>query len=91
MDSMERIRKEVMARLDLTREVPDEEVLSVIDEAVCIRAKEEVLSLQTRRELRREVFHSLRRLDMLQELLEDEEITEIMVNGAGNIFYEKKG
>ncbi len=91
MDSMEQIRKEVMGQLDLTREVPDEEVLSVIDEAVCKRAREEVLSLQSRRELRTEVFYSLRRLDMLQELLEDEEITEIMVNGADHIFYEKKG
>lgn len=91
MDSMEQIRKEVMEQLDLTREVPDEEIMAVIDEAVCRRARKEILSLQSRRELRTEAFYSLRRLDMLQELLEDDEITEIMVNGADNIFYEKKG
>lgn len=91
MDSMEQIRKEIMERLDLSREVPDVEILSLIDEAVCRRAREEILSLDMRRQLRREVFYSLRRLDLLQELLEDDEITEIMVNGCGNIFYEKNG
>lgn len=32
-----------------------------------------------------------RRLDILQELLDDKEVTEIMINGAGKIFIEKKG
>ncbi len=81
----------MMERLDISREIPDEEILTIIDEAVCLRAREKVLSVEERRSLRREVFYSLRRLDILQELLEDDEITEIMVNGAGKIFYEKKG
>ena len=38
-----------------------------------------------------QVFHSLRKLDVLQELLNEDDITEIMVNGADHIFYEKKG
>ena len=88
---MEQIRSYVMERLDISREIPDEEILSIIDEAVCRRAREKVLSVEERRRLRREVFYSLRRLDILQELLEDDEITEIMVNGAGKIFYEKQG
>lgn len=88
---MEQIRKNVVERLDLSREVEDEEILSIIDEEICQRAKEEVLSVQRRKELRAEIFYSLRRLDILQELIEDDEITEIMVNGAGKIFYEKRG
>lgn len=88
---MEQIRKEVMERLDISRELPDEEILSMIDEAVCRRAKEAVLPLEKRKGLRQEVFYSLRRLDILQELIEKDEITEIMVNGSGKIFYETEG
>ncbi len=39
----------------------------------------------------RMVFSSLRGLGVLDELLADESITEIMVNGARNIFVESKG
>ena len=39
----------------------------------------------------RDRFNSVRRLDLLQELVDDKDITEIMVNGAGDIFYEKYG
>lgn len=41
--------------------------------------------------LRQELFNSIRRLDLLQDLVEDSEITEIMVNGPDSIFYEKNG
>lgn len=91
MGIMEQIREYVVERLDISREVPDEEILELIDEAVCRRAREQVLSLKQRRQLRTEVFYSLRRLDILQELIEDDTITEIMVNGAGKIFYERQG
>ncbi len=80
-----------MERLDISREIPDGEILAIIDEGICERAKSQVLSLESRRKLRMEVFYSLRRLDILQELIDDEEITEIMVNGRGKIFYEKHG
>ena len=91
MGPMEQIRSYVMEHLDLSREIPDQEILAMIDEAICQRARTEVLPVARRRELRKEVFYSLRRLDILQELLEDDEITEIMVNGYGKIFYEKQG
>lgn len=91
MEKVEQIRNYVMERLDISREIPDKEILAIIDEAVCARAETEVLSVDRRRQLRMEVFYSLRRLDILQELLDDDEITEIMVNGAGKIFYEKQG
>ena len=50
-----------------------------------------MLSLRTRGEMEQILFHALRKLDVLQELLDDDEITEIMVNGPGHIFYEKAG
>lgn len=88
---MERIRKNVLAQLDMTREHEEEELLAVIDEEICREAKERMIPLNWRRELRMQVFHSLRKLDVLQELLSQDDITEIMVNGADHIFYEKQG
>ena len=49
--------------------------------------RESCLSLKEKTELRQELFHSVRKLDVLQELIEDETITEIMVNGPDKIFY----
>ena len=88
---MEQIRRNVLAQLDMTREHEEEELLAVIDEEICREAKERVIPLDWRRELRTQVFHSLRKLDVLQELLNQDDITEIMVNGANHIFYESKG
>lgn len=80
-----------MAQLDMSREHEEEELLAIIDEEICREAKKRVIPLNWRRELRMQVFHSLRKLDVLQELLNQDDITEIMVNGAEHIFYEKGG
>ena len=88
---MEQIRRNVLAQLDMSREQEEEELLAIIDEEICREAKKRVIPLNWRRELRMQVFHSLRKLDVLQELLNQDDITEIMVNGAEHIFYEKGG
>ncbi len=88
---MERIKKRVLERLDPTREHGEEELFAIIDEEICREAKERAIPLGDRKELRMRVFHSLRKLDVLQELLDEDDITEIMVNGADHIFYEKNG
>ena len=75
----------------MSREHEEEELLAIIDEEICREAKKRVIPLNWRRELRMQVFHSLRKLDVLQELLNQDDITEIMVNGAEHIFYEKGG
>lgn len=91
MEEAEEIKKRVLMQLDVTRENEDERLLEIIDNEIFDYAREKVISLSHRRRLRTQIFHSLRRLDVLQELLEREDITEIMVNGAGKIFYEKNG
>ncbi len=73
------------------REHEDEEILAVIDEEICKEARERTIPLNWRKELRMQVFHSLRKLDVLQELLNEDDITEIMVNGEEHIFYERAG
>lgn len=81
----------VIQKIDVTKELKDEEILEVIDEILLIKCKGSYISMQDKRRLRREVFNSIRRLDILQELVEDTSITEIMINGAQNIFIEQNG
>lgn len=88
---IEKIRSEVLERLDQTRELTDEEIRDCIDEVIIKYSKSEYLPLPERSRMKKGVFDSLRRLDILQELLEDEDITEIMVNGCEDIFIERRG
>lgn len=85
------LRKKIIEEIDLTRELEDEEVYLLVEEHAGRFAREKMLTLREREELEQFLFHSLRKLDVLQELLEDQEITEIMVNGVSHIFYEKNG
>lgn len=88
---IEKVRQEVLNRLDQTRELSDEEIWECIDEVIVWYSKREYFPLSKRGQVRKGVFDSLRRLDVLQELLERDEITEIMVNGCDNIFIEQNG
>ena len=85
------LRTHLMERLDLTRELSDEEILDEIDDLILGRMREYGLSLKEKVQLRQELFHSVRKLDVLQELIEDETVTEIMVNGPDAIFVERAG
>lgn len=85
------LRRDLMDRLDLARELSDQEILDEIDQLILSGTLEVCLSLKEKVELRQELFHSVRKLDVLQELIEDETVTEIMVNGPDAIFVERKG
>lgn len=85
------LKEQILQEIDLSRDVEDEEIREIIRSHCGRYAKEKMLSLRQREELEQTLFHALRKLDVLQELLDNEEITEIMVNGAGRIFYEKYG
>lgn len=90
-EELQKLREEVLADIDLTREISDEEVMGLIRRHCSRLAKKKKLSLRSQTDLEQQLFYSLRRLDVLQDLLEDPYITEIMVNGENHIFYEKKG
>ena len=85
------LRGLLMEKLDLTRELTDEEILEEIDMLILEKMRDSCLSLKEKVELRQELFHSVRKLDVLQELIEDETVTEIMVNGPDAIFVERAG
>ena len=87
----ERLRQKILDELDFMKEISDEELQELIARQMLFEKEVESLTIQERISLEQRVFNSLRKLDVLQELLEDDEITEIMVNGPQKIFYEKKG
>ena len=86
-----RLRSRVQDRLDLYRELTDEEVQALIDEEIMACSRSSYLLLEEKLRMQKELFHAMRRLDILQELIEDPEVREIMVNGPDHIFIEKKG
>lgn len=86
-----KLKNKILERVDLSRELSDEEILELIDETLLEFAKTCYLSLKDRHQLRQELFNSMRKLDILQELLDDSSITEIMINGTEGIFIEQNG
>ncbi len=94
-DRYEKCRKEITEhlrqQLDFTREMSEEEIQYLIDDMLVTGGHTYALTLEERQRMGREIFYDIRRLGILQELIDAEDITEIMINGAGNIFYEKKG
>ena len=88
---METLQNQIMAKLDLSREIEDGELVELIYQVLEDYAKDIYLPLRMKMEFGRDLFNAFRKLDILQELLEDESITEIMINGVENIFVEKKG
>ena len=86
----EQLKSEILRGIDLTAEISDEMLMAVIDGALN-GGRDLRLTLGDRLRLRKELFDSFRRLDVIQELVEDEDVTEIMVNGTSAIFYEKAG
>ena len=85
------LKHEIMQGFSYQHQMTDEEVAQIIDETIQKRAQEQPLVLGERLKLQKELFDSFRRLDILQELVDDPEITEIMVNGPWEVFVETKG
>ena len=85
------IRVKLLERIDFSRELTDEEIGEEIDELLTEEKLFQCLSMEIRKKLRREIFHSIRKLDLLQELVDDPRVTEIMVNGTESIYVEREG
>lgn len=87
----ERLKNKIMSDIDMSKDLDDEDIGQVIDRCILEESKDMYLPLKEKVRLRVELFNTFRRLDVLTELLEDEDVSEIMVNGWKNIFIERKG
>lgn len=81
----------VCQQMDLSRNMEDAEVWHLIDDMVIAQARAYALTLRERQQIGKEIFDAIRKLDILQELIEAEDVTEIMVNGTEHIFIERDG
>lgn len=88
---MDDIQQKIIESIDLSSDMSDEEIILKIDDQISNLSKSRSISVKQREKIRNDVFHSIRELGILQDLIEDPEITEIMVNGTENIFIEKHG
>lgn len=86
-----KLREELKADIDYSREISDEEMQELIDGLLIREGKRRPLTLEEKVWLRKELFHAVRKLDVLQELIDNTDITEIMINGPEHIFIEQKG
>ena len=85
------LQKKIMEDLDFGEELSDEQLKDLISKYLLEKEKKYSFSLQQRKQIGKEIFDSFRKLDILQDFIDDEEITEIMVNGSEAIFVEKQG
>lgn len=85
------MREEILAELNDRHNVSDEELYAIIDRTILEYGQDRYLPLKEKIDLRVGLFDSFRRLGVLQELVDDPEVTEIMVNGADQIFVERAG
>lgn len=92
MDKLIRsIRETVLGQMDLSKEMSDEEIADLIAKETSVEGNRQNLSIKERIYIEKQVFNALRKLDIIQELIDDSDVTEIMVNGPMHIFYEKAG
>lgn len=95
MENREELKMRLQGRLsesiDYSKELSDEEIQELIDEILIKESRKTPLKLSERARLRKELFHAVRQLDVLQELVDEPCITEIMINGPDSIFIERAG
>lgn len=87
----QQLQETVRQRMDMSSELSDAQIGEIIDSVIMEKSREVYMSAVTKLTLRQELFNAIRRLDILQELIDDKTVTEIMVNGADAIFYERDG
>lgn len=85
------IQRQVIEKINLSGDMQDEDVRRTIRTEILEYAREYPMDIASRIDLEREIFNALRKLDILQDLLDDDSVTEIMVNGPENIFVEQQG
>ena len=85
------IREKVISTIDMTREPQEQELHEIIDRIMEEELKEKYLTIKERIKIHKEVFNSIKGLGILEDLLEMDEVTEIMINGRNHIFIEKAG
>lgn len=91
MEIFRKLRQTLMEQLEMSGELTDDEIREKIDELLIGNVNVGYIPLKDKGRLHQELFDSIRKLDVLQELIDNPKITEIMVNGHETIFVEMDG
>ncbi len=83
--------RRIASNLEPGSEPSDDELRRMIAAEVSTRTQGSPLTVQEKTLLIRHLFDAMRGLDILQPLLEEPDITEIMVNNPGQIYIERAG
>lgn len=90
-DELVTLQNIIISRMDLSKQMSEEEIKEVIDEEILKEGKTRHLELNLKAALRKEIYYAIRQLGILQDLINNPDITEIMVNGTAPVFIEKNG
>lgn len=90
-EEKEQLQRELYVQFNQYGNLTDEEMEEIIEKKILDSEREYYLSVSERQRMKQELFNVFRKLDVLSGLLEDDEISEIMVNGKDHIFIEKRG
>lgn len=91
MELIEELQAKILEQMDMSKEIADDDLMELIRKSISEKSEETHIPLKEKVGIGKDIFNAFRKLDILQELLEDEDITEIMINGTENIFIEKDG
>lgn len=91
MSMLEQLYGQILERMDMTSGMEDGELRELIRLVIKEADAKQYIPLQKKIRLSKELFNAFRKLDILQDLIEDDSITEIMINGTDNIFLERDG
>ncbi len=91
MTLVDELKSRLINNIDINKDLTDEELMDEITRIVGEEYRDGSTSVRNRIRMTNDLFNSIRGLDILEDLLKDDEITEIMINGTEDIFIEKKG
>lgn len=86
-----KLQDKLLEQFHLDQNLEDDEIYERIEQEILHYSSGNYLSVVEKQTLKKELFNAFRKLDVLSGLLEDEEISEIMINGSNRIFIEKNG
>ena len=91
MEITQKVKEQVLEQLDLGRDTTDQMILEQIDKEMSKEEELRYFPVKERLRIQKDIFNGIRRLDVLQELVENTKITAIMINGNQDIFIEEAG
>ncbi len=90
-EARRKLLQSVTERMDRTRQWSEQQIRDLLDDLILKLCDSYYMTVSQKTSLKRDLYAELRGWGILQEFLEDDTVTEIMVNGPDQIFLERAG